>query len=80
MVIVTKHEVYTAVVLITIILISVLWREELKYRRSYVEVKTLTAPHYIQDTTSSSYLGKRKTNPKYWLKKYGDGMLFRTVQ
>jgi len=77
---VTKYEIYTAIALITIILISVLWREELEYRRqNQVEVKTIIVPHPLPDSTRNGYLGKRKTNPKYWNKKYEDNLKFYSL-
>ena len=77
---VTKYEIYTAIALITIILISVLWREELEYRRqNRVEVKTIIVPHPLPDSTHKGYLGKRKLNPKYWNKKYEDNLKFYSL-
>ena len=76
----SKYELYTAIVLITIILISVLWMEELEYRRqNRVEVKTIIVPHPLPDSTHKGYLGKRKVNPKYWNKKYKDNLKFYSL-
>ena len=77
---VTRYEIYTAIALITIILISVLWMEELEYRRhNRVEVKTIIVPHPLPDSTHKGYLGKRKANPKYWNKKYQDNLKFYSL-
>ena len=77
---VTRYEIYTAITLITIILISVLWMEELEYRcHNQVEVKTIIVPHPLPDSTHKGYLGKRKTNPKYWNKKYEDNLKFYSL-
>ena len=77
---VTRYEIYTAIALITVILISVLWREELEYRRqNRVEVKTIIIPHPLPDSTRNGYLGKRKTNPKYWNKKYENNLKFYSL-
>ena len=76
----TRYEIYTAITLITIILISVLWREELEYKRhNRVEVKTIIVPHPLPDSTRKGYLGKRKLNPKYWNKKYEDNLKFYSL-
>ena len=76
----TRYEIYTAITLITIILISVLWREELEYRRhNQVEVKTVIIPHPLPDSTHKSYLGKKKLNPKYWNNKYKDNLKFYSL-
>ena len=76
----TRYEIYTAITLITIILISVLWMEELEYRRqNQVEVKTIIIPHPLPDSTHESYLGKKKLNPKYWNKKYQDNLKFYSL-
>ena len=76
----TIYEVHTAIALITVILISVLWREELEYRRqNRVEVKTIIVPHPLPDSTYKGYLGKRKVNPKYWNKKYKDNLKFYSL-
>ncbi len=73
-----KDEIYTAIVLITVILISVLWRAELKYRRNFsrinypVELKMEPPADSINIIPyNNGYLGKRKPNPKNWLKKHG---------
>ena len=75
----TRYEIYTAIALITIILISVLWREELEYRRNRVEVKTIIVPHPLLDSTHKGYLGKRKANPKYLNDKYENNLKFYSL-
>ena len=76
----SKYELYTAIGLVTIILISVLWREELEYRRhNRVEVKTIIVPYPLPDSTHKGYLGKRKLNPKYWNKKYKYNLKFYSL-
>ena len=76
----TRYEIYTSIALITIILISVLWREGLEYRRhNRVEVKTIIVPHPLPDSTRKGYLGKRKANPKYWNNKYKDNLKFYSL-
>ena len=77
--VVTKYEIYTAIALITLILISVLWREELEYRRNQVELKTIIKPHALPDSTHKGYLGKRKANPKYWKNKYENNLKFYSL-
>ena len=74
----TSNEIYTAILLITIIIISVLWKEELKYRKNIVRtesqieifVKPPSNSVRISPYDGESYLGKRKPDPQGWLKKY----------
>jgi hypothetical protein len=67
----TKYKIYTAIALITIILISVLWKQELKYKRSIIDIEYQTEstakPAIKYDTTGSGYLGKRKPSGKGWM-------------
>ena len=80
----TKYELYTAVGLVTIILISVLWKEELKYRRNFTRVKSsielkTESPHdSIKGSPTKGYLGKAKLNPKGWLQKYEKFIIFNS--
>jgi hypothetical protein len=80
----TKNEIYTAIVLITTILISVLWKEELKYRRNFTRVKSsielkTESPHdSINAVPTKGYLGKAKLDPKGWLEKYEKFIIFNT--
>ena len=78
----TKNEIYTAIALITTILISVLWKEELKYRRNFISIKSsielkIESP---QDSTkpvpTKGYLGEVKLDPKGWLKKHEKFIVF----
>jgi hypothetical protein len=81
---VTKNEIYTAIALITIILISVLWKEELKYRRNFISVKSSIelrseSPHdSINTVPTKGYLGKAKLDPKGWLEKYEKLIIFKS--
>ncbi len=76
----TKYEIYAAISLITIILISVLWKQELKYKRSIIDIEYQTEstakPAIKYDTTGSGYLGKRKPSGKGWMEAYSDGIHF----
>ena len=78
----TKNEIYTAIALITIILISVLWKEELKYRRNFISVKSsielkTESPHdSINAAPAKGYLGEVKLDPKGWLKKHEKFIVF----
>ena len=80
----TKNEIYTAIALITIILISVLWKEELKYRRNFISVKSsielkTESPHdSINAVPTKGYLGKAKLDPKGWLEKYENLIIFKS--
>ena len=77
-----KNEIYTAIALITIILISVLWKEELKYRRNFISVKSsielkTESPHdSIKTTPTKGYLGEVKLDPKGWLEKHEKFIVF----
>ena len=78
----TKNEIYTAIALITTILISVLWKEELKYRRNFKRVKSSIElkTESLQDSTKSvptkGYLGEVKLDPKGWLEKHENFIVF----
>ena len=78
----TKNEIYTAIALISIILISVLWKEELKYRRNFTRVKSsielkTESPHdSINAVPTKGYLGEIKLDPKGWLKKHEKFIVF----
>ena len=80
----TKNEIYTAIALITTILISVLWKEELKYRKNFISVKSsielrAESPHdSIKGSPTKGYLGKAKLDPKGWLEKYEKFIIFNT--
>ena len=78
----TKNEIYTAIALITFILISVLWKEELKHRRnltrvkSSIELKTESPHDSINAVPTKGYLGEVKLDPKGWLKKHEKFIVF----
>ena len=80
----TKNEIYTAIALITTILISVLWKEELKYRRNFIsvkssiELKTVSPQDSINAVPTKGYLGKARLDPKGWLKKHEKLIIFNT--
>ena len=79
----TKNEIYTAMLLITILLISVLWKEEIHYRtnlsrieyviekREEVGQDTIEWSEDLEVTTSDKEPKKTKPNPKAWVEKYG---------
>ena len=83
----TKYEIYTSIALITIILISVLWKEELKYRRKFVRTESsieifLEPPSNsvkINPNDGDGYLGKRKPDPQGWLKKHEKYLHFNSL-
>ena len=80
----TKNEIYPAIAPITIILISVLWKEELKYRRNFrsvkssIELKTESPHDSINAVPTKGYLGKVKLDPKGWLEKYEKLIIFNS--
>jgi hypothetical protein len=87
---VKNNEIYTAIALATFILISIVWKAELDYRRSLIHIKRssepITPPEkmyveeivpkiFVPDTTSKGYIGKRKPDGQNWSKKYGKNLL-----
>ena len=80
----TKNEIYTSIALITTIIISVIWKEELKYRRNFISVKSsielkTESPHdSINAAPTKGYLGEVKLDPKGWLEKYEKLIIFNT--
>ena len=83
-------EAYVAIALLTIILISVVWKAELDYRRSLIHIKRSSEPipppekmyveeivpeKFVPDTTSEGYIGKRKPDGQNWSKRYGKNLL-----
>jgi hypothetical protein len=81
---VTKNEIYTAIALITTVLISVLWKEELKYRRNLtrvktsIELKTESPQDTINAVPTKGYLGEVKLDPKGWLEKHEKLIIFNS--
>ena len=84
-----KNEIYTTIALATFILISIVWKAELDYRRSLIHIKRSSEPipppkkmyveivpkKFVPDTTSEGYIGKRKPDGQNWSKKYGKNLL-----
>ena len=78
-----KEEIYTAFALVTIMLISVLWKEELTYRRSLIGIQKpieyepfhLSSPHWKNDfrpdTIVNGYIGRRKPDGSGWSERHG---------
>ena len=79
----TKNEIYTAIALITFLLISVLWKEELHYRTNLSRIEydtekkeevhkdTIEWSEDLEVTTPDEKPKKTKPNPKAWVEKYG---------
>ena len=73
---VTRYEIYTAIALLTIILVSSLikysFRDSLPHNK-----KITTLPPAIVDTTYTKYaIGKRQPDAKAWMEKYGGNLSF----
>ena len=70
-----KHEVYTAIGLVTLLLVSVVWKEELNYRNSLVY---LVKQNSIVDYSTENQIKGKSSSPtltrKEWLEKYGDSL------
>ena len=72
----TRYEIYTAIALLTIILVSSLikysFRDSLPHNK-----KITTLPPAIVDTTYTKYaIGKRQPDAKYWMEKYRHHLSF----
>ena len=70
-----KNEIYTAIGLITLLLISIVWKEELNYRNSlrYLDMQNTMMDYskeeQIKDVDSSPTLTREE-----WLEKYGGSL------
>ena len=78
-----KNEIYTAIALITIILLSVFWKQELDYRRSLISEithpkieKNEEIDNYNYDDWIDSKLEKKKPKKQSWMEAYRDGIIF----
>ena len=72
----TRDEIYTAIALLTVILVSSLikysFRNPLPHNK-----KITTLPPAIVDTTYTKYaIGKRQPDAKAWMEKYGHNLSF----
>ena len=75
----SKNEIYIALALITLLLVSVVWKHELAYRRSLltdqkpveIEIPQYQQKPFVPDTTSKGFLGKRKPDGRGWSKEFG---------
>ena len=80
----SRNEIYIALTLVTLLLVSVVWKHELAYRKFLLsDQKPIEIPHYQQkpfvpDTTAKGYLGKRKPDGYGWTKKYGHNIILQT--
>ena len=78
-----KNEIYRAIGLITIILISALWKQELDYRRSLIS--EMTPPKIEKNEEMDNYnyddwidynLENKKPKKQSWMEAYKDGIIF----
>ena len=82
----SRNEIYIALALITLLLVSVVWKHELDYRRSLlsdqkpveIEIPQYQQKPFVPDTTAKGYLGKRKPDGYGWTKKYGHNLILQT--
>ena len=64
----SRNEIYIALALVSLLLVSVVWKHELAYRRSLlsdqkpveIEIPQYQQKPFVPDTTAKGYLGKRK--------------------
>ena len=62
----SRNEIYIAIALITLLLVSVFWKHELAYRRSLLsdqkpvekDIPQYQQKPFVPDTTAKGYLGK----------------------
>ena len=82
----TKNDIYAGITLITILLLSILWKEELEYRRNLIsEIESLQTTETSPEikslmNNSGEYLGKAKLDPKGWSEKYGEKLIFQNLR
>ena len=72
----TRYEIYTAIALLTIILVSSLIKYS--FRKPLPHDKMITIlPPAIVDTTYTKYaIGKRQPDAKAWMEKWGGNISF----
>ena len=72
----TRYEIYTAIALLTVILVSSLIKYS--FRNPLPHNKTITIlPPAILDTTYTKYaIGKRQPDAKAWMEKWGGNISF----
>ena len=81
----SRNETYIALALVSLLLVSVVWKHELAYRRSLlsdqkpveIEIPQYQQKPFIPDTTAKGYLGKRKPDGYGWSKKFGRNIKFQ---
>ena len=85
-----KNEFYAAIILISLVLISVLWKAEVQYRLSTLNDPIDIPTHDLDSNyTYSDWMGspkktknlknptsKNKTHKKSWMEAYEDGIIF----
>ena len=75
----TRYEIYTAIALITVILVSSLIKYSFHKPLPH-DKKITTLPPAIVDTTYTKYargfLGKRQPDAKAWMEKWGGNISF----
>ena len=72
----TRHEIYTAIALLTIILVSSLIKYSFRDSPPHNK-KITTLPPAIVDTTYTKYaIGKRQPDAKAWMEKWGGNISF----
>ena len=70
-----KNEIYTAIGLVTLLLISIVWKEELNYRNS---LGYLDKQNIIMDYSRKKLIKEEDSSPtltrEEWLEKYGGSL------
>ena len=82
----SRNEIYIALALVSLLLVSVVWKHELAYRRSLlsdqkpveIEIPQYQQKIFVPETTAKGYLGKRKPDGYGWTKKYGHNIILQT--
>lgn len=70
-----KNEIYTAIGLVTLLLISIVWKEKLNYRNSLVYLnKQNTIMNYSKDKQTKNEDSSPTLTREEWLEKYGGSL------
>ena len=73
---VTRYEIYTAIALITVILVSSLIKYSFHKPLPHNETITILPPAIVDTTYTKYAIGKRQQDGKAWIEKYGGNLSF----
>ena len=72
----TRYEIYTAIALITVILVSSLIKYSFHKPLPYDKTITILPPAIIDTTYTKYAIGKRQPDAKAWMEKWGGNISF----